>query len=441
MTKQEWEPYQICGGEMTCKADIQLIKQANGRNDFMENEQVTMAKWPIPKEYQYLNEETKEYPPIYTMSMQQLLKSVQGLEWFIYSDFFHTMKRDDYSFIQELSLTLKALTDRFLHLSTYYHSNLVLDVKEYTHDDSVVEEIHPEYDTDDEEEEEAKLQQEREAREAEVAHQKWTMESTKRLKQLFEGENDQEEEATLGEVDNFQLVRVNANFVFDVHTQLHALENALDVIRTMELLPMPEHYSLKKFRNWLFGKAKTMKQENVIRHVENWYLELYSTESYQRVYRRKKFTTENCRPLLLIEELFMDLRENMPKNFKSLFTSPLHIDSKRWKQVNTDAVFRMMAIQSKKGNIFDAIYEKKMDRALVSKQFPIITRNPPLQCWMLILSPEEKYKADSFTRCFYMLRKLMKERNQSSLIPLQIEEDPTVLGKSVNIDQYDSMLF
>jgi len=355
------------------------------------------------------HEEGDALIPIMRMSQRQIMDTIEGVDWHVFSDVFFRDRTPEW-WTQVIQLYY-ILFCRCAYFATHELQPSILDIEEYTTrrtvnflEDGLASDSHAQqerldgYRSDDEED--AGKGRKR------IKHRR----TAKRQKQIgpeleaLEAKRKKNMEVVIAHVSPPWLVDIDSMFTF-------FWREALIHETHPEPMEAPRQ-DLAYIRTWLCDEIDKIDKTESVRFRRVWFDDLIVTDCHKRMYLRKM--PFNPRPAS--REVIINKQDALHlvhcETFKSIMEKRVDDDVNTYYRMSTDAMLFRIA---KSFGIHDgdpcvAVFRKNI-RAV---EGPLcIYRDPIRGRWIVYMSFSERYMIDSFTAGFWYMRQLMIERNMS----------------------------
>lgn len=302
--------------------------------------------------------------PILRMSLQQVVDSLLGVEWYVFCELYDLdISRGNSEWIANVRRTVELLRFRAYFLATHALSTSVLDVEDYVLTEVEMDSL-PKGNDDD-----SGQQQQQEHSgilrpddftylEANPDDQKKQQEMAAERKErlLLQHELDSLMRMYMQEGVDSRTTRVNLNMAFDVNTILHSLDTGLDRYTSnysslpVEPLDKTVEHILVDVRKTLMERFQTM--STLVRLRRGWHCDLVCLPSFRLIHgRRKGLLAANAATDedVVLGKLGNAISSRIPNVHAEFILQPIGLNRTKWLQVNTDALVYIFSLQVEGG--------------------------------------------------------------------------------------------
>ena len=402
--------------------------------------------------------------PIVRMTQRQVVDSLWGLEWLIFSDMFDASPdRGNQAWIDQIRYYVNILRHRAYYLACHALSTEILNVSDLVMTeteylalagDSRKNQTGPlkvlttkDYYSDDDEEDDAEMRMEEKRRPHIVQSMRVKQVMEERKKQLSR-ERDLEEiarqligEDGMGRED--RTTWTNFAFAFVMNTILHSIDMGLTIyekeLSRIPTGPLAQRGQTAQFRETLMSRFQNM--STLLDTRKSWYCHLVCTDSHRLLRQRERDTIvqEIGAEEIISVKLGIWINSLLPQNLADFLRQPIGLDPIQWKHVNTDALFYIYSMQLEDGDIYRYLYRtQEQALALFSSGETFIFRIRVTNRWCLVESGTRSTYS-TFLHAFIQLRVRMRQRG----IPAKVRRF-SENGKAyteVDLGQMDALLF
>jgi hypothetical protein len=385
-----------------------------------------ITDFPLVEIPKFLVYATKDYTAsISEMTMLEMMKTIEGLEWHVFSSPFRLTSSD--AWWSQVKCMLDLLTARAFFLAIGEFGTDILNDPQYAEkfevdymehlgivDNTAGREQRQEdaaYRSEDEEEGEGEAgqQQEDDRRHKRVKRIMKFAEpipdpANPDLEAIYGAESARPKQA---------IAYASVRFFHDIDAMLTQLWlYAFERDTSPPPRPAP-HMDLYPFRKWLFKLARQGKEKEVVEDRRKWYDELVTTESYTRVHLRRNPMDIRPAPRAILISKHDEMHKQHCTSVDQICDDQAATPMLR---LNTDALFHILArsLENKQGtkNIVKAVYRK----TFMDVDGPLcIYRDPTRNQWIVYFSHTDRWSTSSFTAAFAFMRLKMKERDMSNM--------------------------
>jgi hypothetical protein len=388
--------------------------------------QEKIPDFPLIEIPPFLTYSTKDYTACLSeMTMQEMMKTIEGLEWHVFSCPFRLTSSD--AWWSQVKSMLDILTARAFFLSRGEFGTDVMNEPQYAEKFEVdylehlgISEVGGT--TERRNDDDAAYRSEDEGGGDENDPPPEDVRRRKRVRRIMKFAEPIPDPANpdLEAVYGAESARPKQAIAYASRNYFHDIDSTLTQLWLFaferDTAPVPRrapHMDLYPFRKWIFALARQSKHSDIVEDRRKWYDELVTTESYIRVHLRKNPMDKNPAPRAVLISKHDKMHQQHCTSIEEVCDAQADDPMLR---MNTDALFHILArsLEGKQGtgNIVKAVYRK----TFMDVDGPLcIYRDPTRNVWIIYFSHTERYSASSFTAAFAFLRLKMKERDMNNL--------------------------